>query len=340
MNPQPAMTDMSTYHLPRLVAHADWSRGQVKRWIGLAILGEDGRYHARMPTPVRDGRALLSELRKTAGEGQGILTGFDFPIGLPLRYAEKAGIEDFLTVLPQLGAGEWIDFYKVAETAQQISLKRPFYPARPGNAQQSHLLAGLGMASIDDLRRECERSHPGRRAAAPLFWTLGGQQVGKAAITGWQEVLVPALKSADTRGNGNTTIWPFCGAFDALLETGKTIVAETYPAEFYAHLGVKFAPGRRTRSQKRLSGKRSQEDRRLNAPALLGWAGQAGVILEAQLEAAIQHGFGAHPNGEDVFDALVGLFGMLNVVLGRRSPGELEDERRRHIEGWILGQMP
>lgn len=29
---------------------------------------------------------------------------------------------------------------------------------------------------------------------------------------------------------------------------------------------------------------------------------------------------------------------MLNVVLGRRPPGEPEEERVRRIEGWILGQ--
>ena len=30
---------------------------------------------------------------------------------------------------------------------------------------------------------------PGRRAAAPIFWTLGAQQVGKAAIAAWRELL-------------------------------------------------------------------------------------------------------------------------------------------------------
>lgn len=57
------------------------------------------------------------------------------------------------------------------------------------------LKKGLSLKMFDELRRLCEMSvpawsvYPGRRAACPLFWTLGGQQVGKAAILGWREVL-------------------------------------------------------------------------------------------------------------------------------------------------------
>jgi hypothetical protein len=35
---------------------------------------------------------------------------------------------------------------------------------------------------------------------------------------------------------------------------------------------------------------------------------------------------------------VVGLFGMLNVVLGRLPCGEPDDPVVRRIEGWILGQ--
>jgi len=37
-------------------------------------------------------------------------------------------------------------------------------------------------------------------------------------------------------------------------------------------------------------------------------------------------------------DAVVGLFGMLNVVLGHRVPGEPIDAVTGAVEGWILGQ--
>jgi hypothetical protein len=50
----------------------------------------------------------------------------------------------------------------------------------------------------------------------------------------------------------------------------------------------------------------------------------------------IEQGF---PEGDDAFDAVVGLFGMLEVVTGKRQPGEPRDDRIRKVEGWILGQV-
>ena len=44
------------------------------------------------------------------------------------------------------------------------------------------------------------------------------------------------------------------------------------------------------------------------------------------------------PGGEDPFDAVAGLFGMVNVLLGRRAAGVPgRDEAVRRVEGWILG---
>ena len=39
--------------------------------------------------------------------------GFDFPIGLPHEYCDRAGITDFTQILRQLGSGPWADFYEV-----------------------------------------------------------------------------------------------------------------------------------------------------------------------------------------------------------------------------------
>ena len=79
--------------------------------------------------------------------------------------------------------------------------------------------------------------------------------------------------------------------------------------------------------------------RRANAAPLVAWAKNAGVDLDPALVAEIGAGFGNTPSGEDRFDAVVGLFGMLNVVLGRRASGEPhDDDTIRRIEGWILGQ--
>lgn len=41
--------------------------------------------------------------------------------------------------------------------------------------------------------RKASASSAARRAACPLFWTLGGNQAGKAAIAGWRDILQPAL---------------------------------------------------------------------------------------------------------------------------------------------------
>jgi hypothetical protein len=85
-------------------------------------------------------------------------------------------------------------------------------------------------------------------------------------------------------------------------------------------------------------GKRFQSARQDAAPALLRWTIDAGICLSSALRDDLADGFGDSPNGEDRFDAAIGLFGMVNVVLGRRAPGEPEDEHTRKIEGWMLGQ--
>jgi hypothetical protein len=198
----------------------------------------------------------------------------------------------------------------------------------------------LGFVDMDinALRRQCELSHAGRRAAAPLFWTLGAQQVGKAAICGWQDMLGPALRKSPPP----ITVWPFSGSLAELLQPGQTVIAETYPAEFYQHLGVKFKP---TKTSQEIAlhaagGKRSQAARQKNAEVLANCSSDLKIQLSDNLSAAIQDGFGFKPDGEDRFDAVIGLFGMLNILLGQHDPGEPEDEDMRKIEGWILGLTP
>lgn len=113
------------------------------------------------------------------------------------------------------------------------------------------------------------------------------------------------------------------------------MIAETYPAEVYRHLGIAWSP----RTPGAVSGKRAPLDRARSAAPLLAWAAATGVAMEGAAEASIRAGFGPTPNGEDPFDAMVGLCGMLNVLLGHRPSGEPNDEPTRRIEGWILGQQ-
>ena len=156
--------------------------------------------------------------------------------------------------------------------SSEISVQRPFYPFAPGQKRQAHLLSALGVDSIDDLRRECEKQQPGRRAACPLFWTLGANQVGKGAIIGWRDVLAPGLET------GDVLLWPFDGPLHELFQLGKIVIAETYPAECY---GWFFGP---------LKGKGRQEVRRTVSAPLLERAQSIGFELELELVAAIRCG--------------------------------------------------
>ncbi len=201
---------------------------------------------------------------------------------------------------------------------------RPFYPARPGGRRRQQLLDGLGLDEWSDLLRRCDRRPATRPAACALFWTLGGSQVGKAAIAGWRDLLAPALRAGLDVG-----LWPFQGPLDDLLARHRFVVAETYPAEVYGHLDLTL---------RRHGGKRSQAARRASAAPCSPSCDGCGIVAEPAARAEIEDGFGAGASGEDRFDAVVGLLGMLNVVLGRRPSGEPDDPVVRRIEGWILGQ--
>jgi hypothetical protein len=307
---------------PSVVIHADWSAGPEKRWLAAAVLRADGRYELAPTARLGRLKDLWRSLEQTGGER--VLLGFDFPVGLPRAYAGRAGIGDFVAALPRFGEGRWRHFYDVASRAAEIGLERPFYPARPGGRRRQELLDGLGLASWSDLLRRCDRRSATRTAACALFWTLGGSQVGKAAIAGWRDLLAPAL-----RAGLDVALWPFQGPLDDLLASHRFVVAETYPGEAYGHLDLVL---------RRHGGKRSQSARRANAASLLAQLRRLGVEAEPAAQAEIADGFGANASGEDRFDAVVGLLGMLNVVLGRRPSGEPDDPIVRRIEGWILGQ--
>ncbi len=307
---------------PTLVYHADWGGQPQKRWCARAVLGADGRYTAFAPEHVGNPALLIERLRTEAGETGCALAGFDFPIGIPAFYAERAGISSFRALLPKLGHAEWKDFYSVCDKPEQISVHRPFYPNGKFKGRRTQeLFLGHGVSSVELLLRRCERGGNGHKEACCLFWTLGPNQVGKAAIIGWRDVLAPAL-----RDGGPVSLWPLDGPLPSLLVPGNVVVAETYPAECYGWF-----------TKEPLGGKRSQDKRRKLSTSLLRWADAQSVTLEDGLRKEIRGGF---PQGDDAFDAVVGLFGMLHVCLGQREPGEPDDREIREIEGWILGREP
>ena len=311
--------------LPRLVVHADWGLDPRKRWMCVAERTASASYRVSAPEDVGDPETLLTRLRERA-DGASVFVGFDFPIGVPVAYARHAGVEQFRDLLSQLGKGRWARFFDVAERPEEVALERPFYPMRPGGTRQKHLTHALGVDSMKDLLRICERGTAARGPASPLFWTMGAKQVGKAALLGWRRVLVPALENEALP----ISLWPFDGGLDALLDSGGIVVAETYPAEACVHLGLE-PPGRGW-------AKTSQEGRQAQAAALRRWADRRGVALAADLAESIDDGFGPGKHQEDPFDALLGVMSMLEVTLGHRPEGGPEDDVIRAVEGWILGQ--
>lgn len=302
-----------------VVAHCDWSLDGPKRWMTVARR-IDGRMVISAPEPVGDTASLVERLQARAtGEGP-LLIGFDFPIGLPQLYGARTGVPSFRALLTELGHGAWADWFRVAGSREEIALTRPFYPARPGGTRRSHLFEALEMQATD-LLRLCEQPGEGRQTPAMLFWTLGGNQVGKAAITGWREVIIPHLPDVG--------LWPFDGSLADLLAHHAVVMAETYPGDAYGQIGIPRRP---------VWSKRRREGRLSVSPFLERWiAGRPHVDADA-LMPVIADGFGADRAGEDRFDSTVGLFAMLDVLAGARPEGAPAESAVRQWEGWIFGR--
>jgi hypothetical protein len=299
---------------PDVVAHADWSVGRRKRWVCLARRRAD-RYTVDTIEPV----AGLAALVGLVAPADSAVIGVDAPIGLPVAYARAAGIDRFLPWLRELSAPALAAWSRAAATPGDIGVDRPFYPQRPGGARRAHLVEGLGQSSFDDLLRSCDRSPPLARPAASLFWTLGANQVGKAAVALWADLVgLPAVR-----------VWPFDGDLEDLVAGGGLILAEAYPAAFGGQLGVVWSRG---------ESKRRQPDRIARAPVLAGAARRLDVDLAPHVRAGLYDGFGAAPTAEDAHDAFVGLLGLVNVLRGSRSAGPPAGAlHATTVEGWILG---
>jgi hypothetical protein len=274
-----------------------------------------------VPRLVGDPAAFLDALRNEAG-GAPVALGVDLPIGVPRTYAALRPESSFMHFLETIRG--WPDFFLVCEALSDIRPDRPFYPARgiKGMTRASHALA-LGLGGASGLSRLCDRATSERPPGAPLFWTLGANQSGKAAIAAWRDMLLPALALRDSR----IRLWPFEGAFRALLSPGVVAMAETYPAEALRHLGIKLR-----------GSKRRQSDRAAVAGALLAAMARLEVVPEAGLVEAVTNGLGADPAGEDRFDCLLGVLCVINVLAGHRPDTAPDDPWLATWEGWVLGQ--
>jgi hypothetical protein len=295
--------------------HSDWSKSPKKRWTATAHL-RDGVWYVDAPqitpSPHQFLEVLFNDDFKT-------LAGFDFPIGLPAFYLDKAGLE-FRELVSTPASDRSRAFFAVVETLSDISLGQPLYRKHPSGGRHAHLLRGLDCQKFSDLLRVCDRKTEFRSRAESIFWTVGAKQVGKAAISGWREILIPALQR-------NALLWPFDGAL-ASLDSNILTIAETYPGEAYQHIGMR-----------RIGKKRSQDGRRSSGAVMLDWARKHEVSFVPKIEQLVAQGFSESKDDEDPFDAVAGLCGMVEVADGRRAeaPNAMNLPMRR--EGWILGQV-
>jgi hypothetical protein len=312
-----------------IVAHADWSGAATgaaaKRQV--AIARAEGRgWRLAAPAPAGDPATLGPRLAVLAGRGAALLA-LDVPIGLPHRFATAhLGAHD--------GFAAWLDglandapFLRPAATLAEVSPARPFFPAGQvaGAGLKTTFLARLGL-DAETLLRACDRggqtANGGRIArACGLFWTLGGNQVGKAAASAWREALLPA-RAAGLR------LWPFEGRLAALAAPGAVVAAEAYPAEGYARLGLALP-----------SAKRRQGWRAAQAGAIAAWCIRHGIVPDDALSERIADGFGPSPDGEDAFDATIGALAAITVAAGIDPEGTPDDPAILAWEGWMLGRI-
>jgi Protein of unknown function (DUF429) len=303
-------------HSATIVAHADWSVDPRKRWVAIARRDGD-TWRLAAPAPVGEVANFLARLRHAAGGGA-VALGVDLPIGLPRAYAATLAQRDFLHFLSTISTRP--DFFQVCATLTEVSPGRPFYPARGvrGMTRAAHAIA-LGLEGAAGLSRACDRATAERPAGAPLFWTLGANQSGKAAVAAWQHLLLPALDEI--------RLWPFAGSYRALLVPDAIALAETYPAEALRHLGI------------RLQGsKRRQADRAAVAEPLFEAMRRLAVTADPELRRVAADGFGPDAAGEDRFDCVLGVLCVLNVLIGNRPDTAPPDPWIREWEGWVLGQ--
>ena len=303
-----------------LAVHADWSSDPKKRWMTCALPCGSG-WRVSAAEKVADLADWTQRLRARAN-GDGVALGVDLPLGLPRLYAERHATEaDFSAFLR--GLVRRSGFFSVCAALDEISADRPFYPARgvAGMTRASHADA-LGLGDARGLSRACDRATAKRPAGAPLFWTLGANQTGKAAISAWRDWLLPAFAAGEA-----IRLWPFEGHFHQLLAPGAVVVAETYPADSMRQRGLNFT-----------GSKRRQSDRAALADAIFAELKAAKAVPDDELAHAIVNGFGADASGEDRFDTLLGLLGLLAVLDGRQPDFVPDDPAITRWEGWVLGQ--
>jgi len=116
------------------------------------------------------------------------------------------------------------------------------------------------------------------------------------------------------------------------LKTSDAVIVETYPTEAYHQLGLRMGTAGAAKTR--------QEDRRADARRLLDWCAQSAVSPDEELLAQLLDGFGSGKSGEDRFDALVGLFGMIDTIRGGSSQSFPATPKSDFLRGGCSGSTP
>jgi hypothetical protein len=302
-----------------IAAHSDWSVDERKRWMTVGRT-HGGGWILDAPHPTGRVGTILQRLA-SAASGEPVLFGIDCPIGLPRPYGRQlegyASFPDFLKSLPFDAS-----FFQVARTLDEVSLYRPFFPAGniSGKGYKADLAKALGLPDAAAMWRRVDLKTADRPAAGQLFWTLGANQCGKAALAAWRDLLMPALREKQVK------LWPFDGKLVDLLVAGQPVISETYPAEAMRQVGLKLN-----------GSKQSQDARRGLASGIFAVLSKLQIRPSEALRSEIEAGFGSKKSGEDPFDSFVGALGMINVINGNRGDGSPDPADQ--WEGWVLGQM-
>ena len=303
-----------------IAAHADWSTDRRKRWMSVA----SGLPEFGTPPPRARSAKSWGIADGLLAPGLPVALGLDLPLGLPRAYAAARPEADFPAFLR--GLADTPGFFEVSAGLDTVSPARPFYPARGirGMTRAAHA-AALGFAGPEGLSRWCDRATAERPAGAPVFWTLGANQSGKAAISAWRDWLVPALAARRT-GAPADQLWPFQG--------GMQRAAGARGGGAGGGLSGRGVAALRVEAGRQQAG---EGPRRALAPALLAVMAARGCCRTRPCR-RVAEGFGADAAGEDRFDSAIGLLGLIAVLDGARPDFVPDDPWIRRWEGWVLGQ--
>ncbi|OGO64235.1 MAG: hypothetical protein A2029_00910 [Chloroflexi bacterium RBG_19FT_COMBO_47_9] len=89
-----------------MIIHADWIINPRKRWTAVAKKQTNHRWFLQQPRVVDDPFSIITNLTPKLLQLGCPLAWFDFPIGLPYKFASIAGVTDIISSIPLFGHHE------------------------------------------------------------------------------------------------------------------------------------------------------------------------------------------------------------------------------------------